>query len=289
MGFKVDLHIHTATTSPCGEVEPEEIIALYTEAGYDGLVITDHFYKDYFENLGDIPWSRKIDCFLAGYRSAKAAAKGLKVFMGIEYRNIESDNDFLVLGLTQEFLYEHQESYLLPLEEAIDLFHSIGAIVIQAHPIRMRLAVMEEGVVRKNFRTEYMVQFLKENPDTRRMDYIEGSRKIENGETEAFKEPVFMRVCDLCCPKLLDGIEVYNGNYNWMQDDQEMQSIIDQYPHLIKVSSSDFHEPGHCARGGIILANQVVTSEDLVRELKQKNIFQLVRGIKKSSSGALEL
>lgn len=273
--MKVDLHVHTCTTSECGKVEPKEVVRLYKEAGYDGIAITDHFHKGYFESLGDIPWKEKMKIYLQGYYQTKEAAKeynDFQVFLGIEFRNFETDDDFLVFGLTEEFLYENEKPYDLPLAEAIELFHSAGAIVVQAHPVRMRLAVLEDGQVRKNFKTEEMVAYLKEHPDTRRIPFIEGSRRIKTGEWEVFETPVFMRVCDLRCPELLDGIEVYNGNYNWMQDELEINKIMQTYPHLIGLSNADFHEPGHCGRAGMILEDDVKTDKELVLALKSKKM-----------------
>ena len=39
--FKYELHCHTGCVSRCGRVEPEEIVKLYIENGYDGIVVTD--------------------------------------------------------------------------------------------------------------------------------------------------------------------------------------------------------------------------------------------------------
>lgn len=41
--YKYELHCHTGCVSRCGRVEPEEIVKLYIEKGYDGIVVTDHY------------------------------------------------------------------------------------------------------------------------------------------------------------------------------------------------------------------------------------------------------
>ena len=50
MGYKIEFHCHTSESSPCGQTSAKDIINLYRENKYDGIVITDHFsyyiYKD---------------------------------------------------------------------------------------------------------------------------------------------------------------------------------------------------------------------------------------------------
>ena len=41
----LDTHVHTCQVSPCGKVPAKEMIELYKEAGYGGVIITDHYYK----------------------------------------------------------------------------------------------------------------------------------------------------------------------------------------------------------------------------------------------------
>ena len=50
--YKYDIHTHTSEVSPCGKVEAEKVVELYKEAGYTGIVITDHYYEGFFENGG---------------------------------------------------------------------------------------------------------------------------------------------------------------------------------------------------------------------------------------------
>ncbi len=52
--FLLDMHMHTKETSSCGEVPAAEGVRLYKEAGYQGIMITDHYHKQYFDSLGDI-------------------------------------------------------------------------------------------------------------------------------------------------------------------------------------------------------------------------------------------
>lgn len=61
--------------------------------------------------------------YLEGYHRAREEGEriGLDVLLGIEFRNFESDNDDLVVGITEDFIYEYPETYNLPLGQTIDL------------------------------------------------------------------------------------------------------------------------------------------------------------------------
>ena len=144
-GFIFDTHIHTKPSSICGRIESEEIVALYKQAGYSGIVITDHYYNGFFdgldgmlENADEMPWEEKAERFCAGYRAAKAAGDklGLVVLFGQEMRFLEHPNDFLAYGITPEDLVEKPEMYRLTLKEYYPWIHSKGGLLYQAHPFR---------------------------------------------------------------------------------------------------------------------------------------------------------
>lgn len=42
-GMKIEMHVHTSEGSPCAETDAESIVRAYSEAGYDAVVITNHF------------------------------------------------------------------------------------------------------------------------------------------------------------------------------------------------------------------------------------------------------
>ncbi|MBC8532329.1 PHP domain-containing protein [Gehongia tenuis] len=134
-----DLHVHTATVSSCGQVEPERMAELYQRAGYDGVAVTDHYYARYFEKMGDLPWEKKVDRYLAGYRRAKTAGEktGLQVLLGIELRFKGHVNDYLIFGVDEAFLREHPKLYELELPEFYRRFRD-ELFICQAHPFRDR-------------------------------------------------------------------------------------------------------------------------------------------------------
>ena len=139
-----DLHIHTDESSLCGRVPAKEMIRLYHEKGYKGVAITDHYNNNFFHHVSNLSWKEQIDAFLQGYRNAKDEAKqfDMDVFLGIEYRELSNSNDFLVYGLTEEFLYEHPHLYQLKIDEAVKIFRENGAVIYQAHPYRPKVSFL---------------------------------------------------------------------------------------------------------------------------------------------------
>ena len=60
MSYKYELHCHCKEISPCGWLSAEETARLYRQAGYDGLVMTDHFRTDIIETLPGKNWEEKM-------------------------------------------------------------------------------------------------------------------------------------------------------------------------------------------------------------------------------------
>ncbi len=137
-GYKYDTHVHTSETSPCGKVPAAEMIRLYSEAGYSGVVITDHFIKNFFDMQFLKSWGGKVDTYLKGYKAAVEAGKlyGLDIILGIELTFTENNNDYLIFGVDEQFLKEIKEPYKLGLEGFRKLTEGRGLLVFQAHPFR---------------------------------------------------------------------------------------------------------------------------------------------------------
>lgn len=138
MIYKYDTHVHTAETSPCGQVRAKDAVRLYKNAGFSGIVITDHYYSGYFKNSIHNTWKGKIEGFLKGYKIAAEEGEkiGLKVILSVELSFTESYNDYLIYGLTEEFLFEEGELYNLTLREFRKLADEEGLLIYQAHPYR---------------------------------------------------------------------------------------------------------------------------------------------------------
>ena len=139
MGYRYDLHVHTSEVSACGSIPAKEVVRLYHQAGYDGLVITDHYADYYFQKMPDFSWEEKVNRYLTGYELAKQAGDtcGMTIFLGMELRLSGAvPNEYLVFGINTEFLLREKELYQMELSEVRGLVHNNGGLLFQAHPFR---------------------------------------------------------------------------------------------------------------------------------------------------------
>lgn len=135
MEYKYELHCHTGCVSRCGRVDPEEIVKLYKEKGYNGIVVTDHYSPMTFKRN----WcpQKEIDFYLSGYQRMKAAAgDDFTVLLGMELRHYFTANDYLIYGIDEDFLYKAGNLMKVWEKDVYALAKSRGYLVYQAHPFR---------------------------------------------------------------------------------------------------------------------------------------------------------
>lgn len=136
--YKLELHAHSNPASGCSEVSVPDLVALYAELGYHGVVLTNHFIYDYSTCMRGRSVEEGIEVWLNDYRAAVEEGKkyGLAVFLGAEIRFTENNNDYLIYGLTERMLPEIYR--LLP--EGVEHFRKTYAmpdsVFLQAHPFR---------------------------------------------------------------------------------------------------------------------------------------------------------
>ncbi len=158
MQYKYELHCHTKETSLCGQVPASEIVEMYKEKGYNGIVITDHYSPMTFKPSRVYRPQTDMDFYLKGYKEAlKCADDSFSVLLGMEIRYYATANDFLVYGVTEEFLRNNGNLMKLYPKKFYKLAKENNMIVVQAHPFR-----------------EWMIRI---NPD-----YLDGA-EVHNGKT----------------------------------------------------------------------------------------------------------
>jgi predicted metal-dependent phosphoesterase TrpH len=140
-GFLIDPHVHTAEVSRCGHVPAAEIALLYKQAGFDGIVITDHYNRLFFgrtDRQSPEQQRSRLAAYLEGYRLARRKGEeiGLEVFLGLELKFAALANDYLVYGLDKAFLLANPGLHLLDLESFRDLVKQRQVLIVQAHPFR---------------------------------------------------------------------------------------------------------------------------------------------------------
>lgn len=136
--FLYETHLHTKEASACSVSWACEYIQPYVNAGYSGIIVTDHFFNGNSCISRSLPWEQKIQQFCKGYENAKQAGEqaGLAVFFGWEHSF--GNDEYLIYGLDKTWLLAHpqiMEWDHLQLFEAVD---NSGGCMIQAHPFRER-------------------------------------------------------------------------------------------------------------------------------------------------------
>ncbi len=136
--YRYELHLHTSETSPCGQVSGAQGAALYAEAGYDAICVTDHYYRQIAGQLPGRSTAGRVASWMSGYRAAReeGVRLGIEVLLGMELRFDGSQNDYLVFGVDERLLVDHPDLYRLDPERFRALADEQGLIVVQAHPYR---------------------------------------------------------------------------------------------------------------------------------------------------------
>lgn len=220
--FKIDIHVHTSNASCCAKVRGSELVHLYKDYGYHGVVITEHLARDYSAPSSNATWTERIEHFLSGYREACEEGKGIgfAVMLGMELRFTGDPNDYLVYGFDEAFLEENESIYEMSLASFREFVKDQDILIYQAHPFR-------PGMVKVN-------------------------------------------------PLLLDGIEVFNGNPRQNSQNDLAYEYAKSHD-LPMISGSDFHQIEDLGMGGMVLPEQVTTSQELVRLLRGDHIVELIR------------
>lgn len=136
--FFYETHLHTSQASACASVTGAYHARQYKEQGYDGIIVTDHFFGGNTSVPYRLPWKERINRFCSGYEDAKKEGDriGLKVFFGWEQAYDETE--FLIYGLDKDWLLAHPEMEHWTVEEQFAQVDAAGGLVVQAHPFRNR-------------------------------------------------------------------------------------------------------------------------------------------------------
>lgn len=143
MPYYTELHAHTKEVSPCAELSAQDVAERYIADGYTTVSVSNHYCDYVIDNAGST-WEEKIEHYLSGYRLMREYAKGrLNVLLGCELRFAGSWNDYLIFGLSEEFLISHPDLHKMNLPSFSELAHENGLLIVQAHPFRNGMTVVD--------------------------------------------------------------------------------------------------------------------------------------------------
>lgn len=142
--MKIDLHVHSSEISPCSHLTVEKLLELYSRAGYDGFVLTNHFSAYAAGKAGE----KGLDFHKAYHETiSKAQALGrernLLVLGGYEVRFTDSDNDYLVYGMKEEHCRDINAIFTMTPAEFGKFAREEGFLFYQAHPFRNGMRIVD--------------------------------------------------------------------------------------------------------------------------------------------------
>ena len=148
--YRYELHAHTSECDRDAALSAKELVCLYKDAGYDGIVITDHYIERFYtlwfpEEVTGLTHHQQVYRWLKGYRTAKEIGNTLDftVLPGAEVRFDGKPNDYLLYGLNDDFFYTVPRlNELGSLETLISLLPK-DTCVVHAHPFRNGMTVTE--------------------------------------------------------------------------------------------------------------------------------------------------
>ncbi len=138
---KIELHCHTANVSKCSQISASEMITTYKFEGYSGLVITNHFYPWQPSKLS---YKKYVDNYINEYYTLceKGDAHGIKVYLGMEIRFEENENDYLVYGIDEDFVRNAVSQKMKTLSDFVSVAKNDRNLILQAHPFRTGMKLM---------------------------------------------------------------------------------------------------------------------------------------------------
>jgi len=147
MKYKTDLHCHTSEFSGCAHENAADTIEKYIKHGYTSIAMTNHFewgrlnapmeyryrYDSYEEFVDKLYNSIEYIRDLAGDR--------INILTGFELCHRDTDNDFLIYGLTRQMVHDF-DFFFSPLEDVHDYVRDCGGVMIKAHPMRFGMVLI---------------------------------------------------------------------------------------------------------------------------------------------------
>ena len=132
------MHTHTSPCSKCASMSPNQLVTSLVAGGYNGCVLTNHFYNGNTGIDRNLTWNDFVAEYENDYRKCKKIAleMNIDIIFGIE-EHLFDGLEILCYGITPQFLYAHPElQYDHSIETWSNALHDFGALCIQAHPFR---------------------------------------------------------------------------------------------------------------------------------------------------------
>lgn len=134
--IKIDGHVHSNGVSTCSSLTCEQIVDKKMRLGYDGAVLVNHCQPWYYPKEDHKNYIERV---IEEYSRGRAYAdqKGFRLYLGLEVSlNDPHYADWLLYGVTKEFLRASPCLYELTQKELFELCEKWDVVLVQAHPYR---------------------------------------------------------------------------------------------------------------------------------------------------------
>ncbi len=137
-GYKYlyETHLHTTEASACAHNDGATMMKALKEYGYAGTFVTDHAWGGNTAIDRSLPWKEWVSEFAKGFEHAREWGDKNDFSVWFGYESGFQGTEFLIYGITPEWMKEHPELHDATIPEQIEIVHSGGGIVVQAHPFR---------------------------------------------------------------------------------------------------------------------------------------------------------
>lgn len=140
--YKTELHCHSKEASPCSTESAESLIEIYTKAGYDTVVLTNHYSPWVYDPNKFKSIDEYVDFVMGAFKKMQSQAEGkLNVLFAVEIRFKCNANDYLCFGITEEFLRKTPDIFDFTPDKFYEICKQNGWLFIQAHPFRNGITV----------------------------------------------------------------------------------------------------------------------------------------------------
>ena len=147
--YRLELHCHNSEVSVCSTCPAETLIRRYRDAGYSGVVSTNHINRGTYGRMEELSWPEKVAHFMRGWEALKdAAGDDFDVLLACEINLTPVDwpayipNDYLIFGVTEDWLLKTGDMRDMTMERLSASAREAGFLAVHAHPFRCNTVMM---------------------------------------------------------------------------------------------------------------------------------------------------
>ena len=141
--IKFETHCHTLSGSGCATTDNKTLIEKYVNAGYGGIVITNHISKDCYNYHKGETHAEKVRFYYSLIENLREEISpfGVKVFCGAEIRAVPEGGsvygeEFMIYGIIEKDMFDNKPFYTFTQEELFRFAEKRGLFMYQTHPFR---------------------------------------------------------------------------------------------------------------------------------------------------------